>query len=421
LEFAIQKATPEGKATMSALLVLSLFSWTIIITKARQLAIARKWARKFFAAYESTRDPLEIKRKGDSFEGAPAYHLYVRGADELEYHLKNYPVQVKARADHTSDPTLGTATPRFLFVRARPESAWLPSRRSRWSWRRAAAAEAMALEKGMIVLSTAVAGGPFIGLLGTVWGVMETFAGIANAGSASLTAMAPGVAGALICTVIGLLVAIPAMFSYNFMVTTIRAITQELDGFASRFANQMEHRYVDNRPLSEEIKEANEMLAARIVSALQANGAPSTEMNQSGGAMKKCSHSAHHSLTELNITPLLDLAFVLLVIFIITTTPIVNDLDLNLPAASKHQKDPPRKAELHHRPGRWKTVDQQGGGERAGLQEKLVELRIDDPDLSVVVRGDSKTKYSQIRAVLDSCQQANVAKVDLATEAADQK
>jgi biopolymer transport protein ExbB/TolQ len=143
-----------------------------------------------------------------------------------------------------------------------------------------AAAEAMALEKGMIVLSTAVAGGPFIGLLGTVWGVMETFAGIATAGSASLTAMAPGVAGALICTVIGLLVAIPAMFSYNFMVTTIRAITQELDGFASRFANQMEHRYVDNRPLSEEIREANETLAARSVSALQANGAPSTVMNR---------------------------------------------------------------------------------------------------------------------------------------------
>jgi hypothetical protein len=53
-----------------------------------------------------------------------------------------------------------------------------------------------------------------------------------------------------------------------------------LDGFASRFANQMEHRYVDNRPLSEEIREANETLAARIVSALQANGAPSTVMNR---------------------------------------------------------------------------------------------------------------------------------------------
>lgn len=135
--------------------------------------------------------------------------------------------------------------------------------------------------------------------------------------------------------------------------------------------------------------------------------------------MKKCSHSAHHSLTELNITPLLDLAFVLLVIFIITTTPIVNDLDLKLPNASKHQKDPPRKAN-------YITVQADGTlwinkapVTVAGLQEKLVELRVDDPDLSVIVRGDGKTKYRQIRAVLDACQQANVTKVDLATEAAE--
>jgi biopolymer transport protein TolQ len=120
----------------------------------------------------------------------------------------------------------------------------------------AAATEAMALEKGMIVLSTAVAGGPFIGLLGTVWGVMETFAGIAKANSASLTAMAPGVAGALIATVIGLLVAIPAMFGYNFMVTTIRAITQELDGFSARYATQIDHAYVENRNLEEKLADA---------------------------------------------------------------------------------------------------------------------------------------------------------------------
>ena len=68
--------------------------------------------------------------------------------------------------------------------------------------------------------------------------------------------MAPGVAGALIATVTGLFVAIPAMFAYNYMVTTIRAITQELDAFANEFATQMEHRYVDNRPLSEELREA---------------------------------------------------------------------------------------------------------------------------------------------------------------------
>lgn len=132
--------------------------------------------------------------------------------------------------------------------------------------------------------------------------------------------------------------------------------------------------------------------------------------------MKKCSHSAHETMTELNITPLLDLAFVLLVIFIITTTPIVNDLDLNLPTASKRQKDPPRKAN-------YITVEANGtlhlNKRQVALEElhtTLVGLRVDDPDLNVIVRGDAKTKYRQIRAVLDICQQANVIKVDLATE-----
>jgi biopolymer transport protein ExbD len=132
--------------------------------------------------------------------------------------------------------------------------------------------------------------------------------------------------------------------------------------------------------------------------------------------MKKCSKSSHHSLTELNITPLLDLAFVLLVIFIITTTPVVNDLDLSLPNAAPHPKDPPRKAN-------YITIESNGqlwmnkkALDLTELQETLVSLRMDDSDLNVIVRGDSKTKYKQIRAVLDVCQQANVAKVDLATE-----
>ena len=132
--------------------------------------------------------------------------------------------------------------------------------------------------------------------------------------------------------------------------------------------------------------------------------------------MKKCSKTAHHSLTELNITPLLDLAFVLLVIFIITTTPIVNDLDLDLPTASRHEKDPPRKAN-------YVTVDASGrmwlNKKEVGLQElyyDMVTLRTADPDLNVIVRGDSKTKYSKVMDVLDMLQQANVVKVDFATE-----
>ena len=272
--YAIQNATIEGKITVIALLVVSLFSWTIIITKFRQLSIARRATKKFFAAYNSTRDPLDIQRKGEEYDGAPAYQLYIRGADELAYQLKNNPVQLQSvrrlnpveSVEHTNTDYLAKSTTvkismsSFEAVKVILEEA--------------ASGEAMALEKGMIVLSTAVAGGPFIGLLGTVWGVMSTFAGIAESGGAQLKAMAPGVAAALVATVTGLLVAIPAMFAYNFMVTTIRHLTQELDGFASRYANQIEHVYVDHRPLAEEIRDANEVLAGRIVGALKDSEAP---------------------------------------------------------------------------------------------------------------------------------------------------
>jgi biopolymer transport protein ExbB/TolQ len=271
--FAIKNATTEGKITVVVLLLLSLFSWTIILGKFRQLLIARAATKKFLEAYASTRDPLDIQRKQAEFDGAPAYQLYIRGADELAYQLKNNPVAVAGRPrpvaanlppgvenEHTDilarDRVTKISTASFDAVRVTLEEA--------------AGAEAMGLEKGMIVLSTAVAGGPFIGLLGTVWGVMSTFASIAENNSASLTTMAPGVAAALVATVTGLLVAIPAMFAYNFMVTTIRAITQELDGFATRYATQIEHVYVDNRPLAEEIKSANEALAGRIVAGLKA-------------------------------------------------------------------------------------------------------------------------------------------------------
>jgi biopolymer transport protein ExbB/TolQ len=266
--YAIENATIEGKITVIILLVLSLFSWTIILTKFRQLLIARKATKKFMAAYASTRDPLDIQRRGEEFEGAPVYQLYIRGADELAYQLKNNPVELRPSAHF--NPAGGEPANTDFLAKSTPVKISMASFDAvKVILEEAAGGEAMALEKGMIVLSTAVAGGPFIGLLGTVWGVMSTFAGIAESNAATLTAMAPGVAAALVATVTGLLVAIPAMFAYNFMVTTIRAITQELDGFASRYANQIEHVYVDHRPLSEEIRDANETLAGRIVGALK--------------------------------------------------------------------------------------------------------------------------------------------------------
>ena len=126
-------------------------------------------------------------------------------------------------------------------------------------------------------------------------------------------------------------------------------------------------------------------------------------------------------MTELKITPLLDLAFVLLVIFIITTTPVVNDLDLTLPKAANRPKDPPRKVN-------YVTVDNTGKiflnkleVDLPALQVEMTELRKVDADLTVTVRGDAKSKYRQIVAVMDVLQQCNIAKVNLATDPADKK
>ena len=258
LRFAFEKATTEGKTCIVALIILSIFSWTVIITKGRQLYRARKAGKKFFKAYRETRDPLELARRGEEFDGAPAYELYYTGAEEVEYHLKNNPVQVEQVKSLSSGatPAPSAAETDILARQITTKISVSSFDQVRVALERAASAQALSLEKGMIILSTAVAGGPFIGLLGTVWGVMETFSGIARANAASLTAMAPGVAGALIATVTGLFVAIPAMFAYNYMVTMVRAITQELDAYASEYATAIEHKYVDNRSMVDELREA---------------------------------------------------------------------------------------------------------------------------------------------------------------------
>ena len=132
--------------------------------------------------------------------------------------------------------------------------------------------------------------------------------------------------------------------------------------------------------------------------------------------MKKCSHSHHHALAELNITPLLDLAFVLLVIFIITTTPIVNDLAVDLPSAARRPKDPKPKVNYVTVESSGKIYLNKDEVALADLPGKLVDLRLVDPDLNVVIRGSAKTKYRNIVAVMDTLQEALVLKVNLATE-----
>lgn len=107
----------------------------------------------------------------------------------------------------------------------------------------AAGEEVRRLEKGMSTLATIASVSPFIGLLGTVWGVMDAFAGLGEAGTASLRAVAPGIAEALITTAAGLFAAIPALIAYNHFLHGIRSLAARMTDFASEFVAKIETLY----------------------------------------------------------------------------------------------------------------------------------------------------------------------------------
>jgi biopolymer transport protein ExbD len=135
-------------------------------------------------------------------------------------------------------------------------------------------------------------------------------------------------------------------------------------------------------------------------------------------SLKKTSRSQHGSLNELNITPLLDLVFVLLVIFIITTPQMMNNLEMNLPSGKPPppQKEKPRINNI--------VVDAQGQTflndtpvTLPTLKADLQQLKADNPDLSVVVKGADDVNYQNMVSVLDVLRQLDIIKVGLATEA----
>ena len=236
LVYAFTQATLEGKLVLTALFVASIFSWSVMVTKMRVVRLARIQNERFLELFHSDRQPLKVYESQVRFDGSPLFSIYRAGCKELAFHLLG-----STEVDDTFWARLEIAE-RITSSQMRVVTT---------AMERAVGESALRLESQMILLATAVSGAPFLGLLGTVWGVMDTFSGVALAGTASLQAMAPGVSGALINTVTGLLVAIPAMFGYNFLVTSIRSLIVQNDNFAAELASDFEHKYVNhsNRPL----------------------------------------------------------------------------------------------------------------------------------------------------------------------------
>jgi len=231
LVFAFDHATIAGKIVLLLLAIVSIFSWAIMLTKLRMIRFAQKQNARFLAAFRQDRQPLRLFEKNARFTGSPVFNVYRAGCEEMAFQLLGSP-----EVDDTFRARLGIADKISPAQMGAVNAAM----------ERSVGETAIELESQMILLATAVSGSPFLGLLGTVWGVMDAFTGVAEAGSPNLTAMAPGVSGALITTVTALCVAIPAMFGYNYLVTSIRAAIVKMDNFAAELASEFEHKYVDH-------------------------------------------------------------------------------------------------------------------------------------------------------------------------------
>lgn len=230
LFYALLESTWEGRIIVAILFIGSIFSWSVMVTKIRMLKFAQRQSDRFSALFRRDRQPLRIYEQGIRFPGSPLFEIYQAGCEELCFQLLgSTEVDETFRARLEDADKISSAQMRSVVA----------------AMERAVGESALKLESRMIILSTAVSGAPFLGLLGTVWGVMDAFSGIAQAGTANLAAMAPGVAASLMTTVIGLLVAIPAMFGYNFLVTSLRAMIVQSENFAAELASEFEHRFVE--------------------------------------------------------------------------------------------------------------------------------------------------------------------------------
>jgi len=216
-----EKATPEAKVIIACLLVFSVVVWSVMVSKAIQMRRARKLNHYFNEEFRAQKKVLDIFDRKLHVEGCPLYEVYQTGCVQLDARLRG-PTGERARQN--------VSLKNMEHVKRALENT--------------VAQESLKLESGLILLSIAASGAPFMGLLGTVWGVMSTFAGIAQQGAATMAAMAPGVSAALSTTVAGLLVAIPSMFAYNWLVHNLRAFTVELDNFAQELVSRMETEFL---------------------------------------------------------------------------------------------------------------------------------------------------------------------------------
>jgi biopolymer transport protein ExbB len=207
-------ATPVVKTVIVGLALASLFSWTLLLTKLFEFGGLNRQSDRFLEAFRGARSIADINRiaTSDEFEGNPMADMAAAAATEVELSRQ---AGLQVAGEHR-DSTIMRASSAVQAVQAS-----LSKR----------------LSSGMQFLASVGSNGPFIGLFGTVYGIMYSFIGIANTNTTNLAVVAPGIAEALLATGFGLFAAIPAVIFYNYFQTRITSYGTRSEGFVAELLN----------------------------------------------------------------------------------------------------------------------------------------------------------------------------------------
>jgi len=203
---------PVPLAVIGILIFFSLFSWTIVLSKSGIFSRARSRNKTFLRAFRKAKNLQAIAAASEQFGSSPLIGVFEFGYREIER-------QISQRGALVNKP----AVERSLQL--------------------GISEEVTKLEMNMTWLATVASVSPFIGLFGTVWGIIDAFEGLGTAGSASLRAVAPGISEALVTTAIGLAAAIPAAIFYNLFGSRIKELGTRMEDFAIEFQNFAERDF----------------------------------------------------------------------------------------------------------------------------------------------------------------------------------
>jgi len=217
IKVIIRTITLDGWLIIGVLAVMGCACFVVFVEKIMTIHKAKNGNEKFSKDFRLVEQPLSLAGKDQDFQGSSLYRVYRAGCDELRIWSEKKGESLKG---------FGLSDREINGFKAALDKASMQESRK--------------FSAGMFILNLGVAGGPFLGLLGTVWGVMNTFAGLAEASEANLQAIAPGVASALACTLGGLLVAIPALFGSVYITGQIKNLNADTNVFVDDFILKME-------------------------------------------------------------------------------------------------------------------------------------------------------------------------------------